>query len=130
MYAGFRGRIVTDCLYSGVQFSVYEWCKEIRGSKTFRIEEPLFFGALAGTVATVVVNPLEVVVMRLMVQGHGKTSQEPRVYEGVLHCFSKIYRKEGLRSFLSGCWPCVVRIMPNTALGFGAYELARFNLGS
>jgi len=81
LYSGWRANIVLDCCFSGLQFLLYELLKRRMQRERARLgaaeadaELPLgptfLIGALAGGVAAVITNPLEVVVTRLMVQGH------------------------------------------------------------
>eukprot|EP00750_Incisomonas_marina_P025304 INCI5373.1.p1 GENE.INCI5373.1~~INCI5373.1.p1 ORF type:complete len:575 (-),score=74.60 INCI5373.1:1101-2720(-) len=90
LYSGWRANIVLDCCFAGTQFLLYELLKQRMQRERARLgasepDSPLplgptfLIGALAGGVAAVLTNPLEVVVTRLMVQGHSLPESVPNI---------------------------------------------------
>ena len=43
-------------------------------------------------------------------------------YDGVLDCFRKMYKNEGIRAFYKGLTPLVIKIFPSSGVFFLAYE--------
>lgn len=73
-------------------------------------------GGLAGCLSSTVAQPLDVLRTRLVAQG------EPKVYKNLVQAASKMYAKEGIRSFYKGLVPTLVQIFPHAGLQFGFYS--------
>lgn len=43
-------------------------------------------------------------------------------YEGVIDCFRKIYKNEGVFAFYKGLTPLLIKIFPSSGLFFLTYE--------
>ena len=78
--------------------------------------ECLIAGALTGSVASALTNPLDVVVCRLATQG----AQSP--HTGFIDAFSRVYAHYGFLGFTRGMMPRVCFYTPHAALQFAAYE--------
>ena len=142
LYSGWRGNIVMDCCFSGLQFLIYELLKQRMQYEQFQrgislsVEEELplgptfMIGAYAGGIAAVITNPLEVVVTRLMVQGHTLPDAATRMtpsshrsrYRGIIHGLQTIAREEGFAGLMRGVIPRLVSNAPMAALTFAVYE--------
>jgi hypothetical protein len=48
--------------------------------------------------------------------------KEPTYYTGIIDCFQKMYKQEGIRSFYKGLTPLVIKIFPSSGVFFLAYE--------
>lgn len=80
---------------SAIKFAAYEKMKRIiKGDErsTLEIHERFMAGAMAGGFSQTAIYPMEVLKTRLALR---KTGQ----YKGIVDAATKIYRKEGLRSF-------------------------------
>ncbi|EMP35393.1 Solute carrier family 25 member 43 [Chelonia mydas] len=73
-------------------------------------------GSLAGTVATVVTYPTDVVKTRLIVQNRLEPS-----YKGILHAFYTIYHQEGFLALYRGVSLTVLGAIPFSAGSFFVY---------
>ncbi|KAI9919695.1 hypothetical protein PsorP6_017724 [Peronosclerospora sorghi] len=124
LYAGYAACLSVDTLSSAFSFLCYETLKQryqryVRTHETDRpltALESLTLGSVAGGVAALLTNPLDVVTVRLMTQG---TS---RRYTGVGDCFVQSVRTDGLRVLWRGASCRMVSIMPTTGICFGVYE--------
>lgn len=115
-----------DCTYSAFQFMFYEYLRKKRKEQVGRkLEtwENLTCGAIAGASAGWLTNPLDVVVCRLQTQstmGH---------YDGMLDCYAKIFRNEGVAAFFHGATPRMLWLTPFAGLQFATYEFFKTVLG-
>jgi len=73
----------------------------------------LLSGGLSGQIGWFLCCPLDVVKSRL--QSDGVTGVE---YKGMVDCFRKTYRREGIRGFYKGLLPSLVRAFPVNAATF------------
>ncbi|RUS12706.1 mitochondrial carrier domain-containing protein [Endogone sp. FLAS-F59071] len=87
---------------------------------TFRA---LLSGALAGSFATALTYPFDLLRTRFAVQG------EERMYSGILQAFQSIYTEEGVPGFYRGVVPSVVQIMPYMGLMFGSFDALKRGIG-
>jgi len=76
-------------------------------------------GATAGFVATITLHPLDVIKTRLQVQDLNKT------YDGTVHAFKTILKREGARGLYAGLTPAVVGNTTSWAMYFALYDRAR-----
>eukprot|EP00695_Tsukubamonas_globosa_P003132 TRINITY_DN485_c0_g1_i1.p2 TRINITY_DN485_c0_g1~~TRINITY_DN485_c0_g1_i1.p2 ORF type:complete len:101 (+),score=24.36 TRINITY_DN485_c0_g1_i1:210-512(+) len=44
-------------------------------------------------------------------------------YRGIVDCFQKVYRTEGMKGFFKGYTPCMVRSFPANAVTFLGFEM-------
>ncbi|XP_065086561.1 mitochondrial adenyl nucleotide antiporter SLC25A25 isoform X2 [Ochlerotatus camptorhynchus] len=103
---------------SAIKFAAYEQVKRlIRGSdkRQLSIYERFVAGACAGGVSQTAIYPLEVLKTRLALR---KTGQ----YSSILDAASKIYRREGVRSFYRGYIPNMLGIIPYAGIDLAVYE--------
>ncbi|XP_058829911.1 mitochondrial adenyl nucleotide antiporter SLC25A25 isoform X4 [Topomyia yanbarensis] len=103
---------------SAIKFAAYEQVKRlIRGNdkRQMTIYERFVAGACAGGVSQSVIYPLEVLKTRLALR---KTGQ----YSSIMDAASKIYRREGLRSFYRGYIPNMLGIIPYAGIDLAVYE--------
>ena len=82
--------------------------------------EDLLAGAVAGGLAALVCNPLDVATARLMTQNY--VSPDKKLYAGVVDCLGKIARNDGVRGLWSGSLARILSIAPLSAITFGIYE--------
>eukprot|EP01134_Creolimax_fragrantissima_P001016 CFRG1016T1 len=113
----FKGNLTADLLYLGfgaAQFGFYnEWRKQFTP-----VSNTMAFlgGGLAGSVATVVTYPLDLMRTRLAAQG------EPKIYKSLTHAIGELYKIDGVRGFYRGLIPTIVQIFPYMSLQFCLYE--------
>ncbi|GJQ68468.1 hypothetical protein Trydic_g17045 [Trypoxylus dichotomus] len=77
-----------------------------------------FSGFAAGSIATLVSFPFDVVRTRLVAQ-----SEQHKAYNGIINAFLKIYRNEGFPVYFRGLTPTIIQVAPHAGLQFMCYKL-------
>jgi len=113
-----RAMIVTTC-----QLGAYDQCKEVLAATNVLAEGPaLHFSAsfLAGFIASVASNPVDVVKTRIMNMRPGPDGAMP--YSGQVHCFQDTIAKEGALALYKGFVPTFTRQAPYVVVMFMTAE--------
>uniref|UniRef100_A0A7S3KJ38 Mitochondrial carrier protein n=1 Tax=Euplotes crassus TaxID=5936 RepID=A0A7S3KJ38_EUPCR len=76
-------------------------------------------GAAAGMISMGATYPLDLVKRRIQLAGLNKHA---RPYDGLLHCIVSMMLYEGPRSFWKGLNPCILKMIPATAILFAVNE--------
>ena len=75
-------------------------------------------GGISAAVSKTIVAPLERVKILLQIQDAQKFIPKDQQYKGIVDCFSRVYREQGVVSFWRGNVVNVVRYFPTQALNF------------
>lgn len=81
----------------------------------------MLFGALAGYAMWLPVYPIDAIKSRIQTDSLDPSGQK---YRGMLDCFKKTMRQEGITGLYRGLVPCMLRAGPVNAATFVAYEFA------
>jgi solute carrier family 25 phosphate transporter 23/24/25/41 len=76
-------------------------------------------GGIAGAVSRTVVSPLERLKILFQVQSPGRDAYKMPIGKAL----AKMWREEGIRGFMAGNATNCIRIVPYSAVQFGAYNL-------
>ncbi|CAC5376231.1 SLC25A18_22 [Mytilus coruscus] len=105
LYKGFRPTFLRDVIFSTVYFPLVaylnDWIIKMLGHKENEKKIYVSFASafISGAVASVSVNPFDVVKTRLQTLQKGKNE---KTYAGITDCFRKIYMTEGWTAFYKG----------------------------
>ena len=108
--------------YSNLKFKMSEIKEKSSWKSIFKaFLVDLALGGSAGAISKTVCAPLERV--KLLIQ----TAEEnpelvKRPYKGMIDCFNRCIRDEGVISLWRGNWSNVVRYFPTTAIGFACKD--------
>ncbi|CAI5728201.1 unnamed protein product [Peronospora destructor] len=124
LYSGYSACLSVDTFFSAFSFLFYEKMKHRyqqhlaanHVERSLNSAESLTLGSVAGGVAAVLTNPLDVITVRLMTQGKNKK------YSGLRDCFVKAISNEGPGVLWRGACCRILSIMPTTGICFGVYE--------
>jgi len=143
LYAGVGVTLLEIAPASAIQFGVYALLRDVvcsESASSSRTDEsprreslsPLLNAACgfgAGSVARVIIHPLDVVKKRFQVAGLARSLRYgERVataeFSSFASAFATILRKEGVRGFYKGLTPGLIKSAPASAITFAAYEVA------
>lgn len=128
LYRGATPTLLGALPYEGVKFGSYDVFKKVllpEGHAYNRqqvVMVHLACGALAGTTAGLATYPNDTVRRRLQVQG-GVVNRVK--YKGYVHAFKSIVQTEGPKGLYRGMVANLARILPNSAMQFGAFEFLK-----
>uniref|UniRef100_A0A0E0JFT4 Uncharacterized protein n=1 Tax=Oryza punctata TaxID=4537 RepID=A0A0E0JFT4_ORYPU len=125
IYRGLAVTALRDAPAHGVYFWTYEYARERlhpgcrgHGGEQESLATMLVSGGLAGVASWVCCYPLDVVKSRLQAQSY------PPRYRGIVDCFRRSVREEGLPVLWRGLGTAVARAFVVNGAIFSAYELA------
>lgn len=81
-----------------------------------------FSGALGGTIATLIVYPVDLVTTRMQIQGKVPGGKK---YKHLFDAFKQIYEEEGLGAFYKGATQSSLAVMISAFFYFYAYDILR-----
>ncbi|KAG9404500.1 Hydrogenosomal carrier protein [Aphanomyces cochlioides] len=120
-FRGFwKGNLAGCCRlgpYAGVKFYIFDTLANEFPSTTGSHSQRALFGGIAGTVATVVAYPMEVVRTHLILQ-----KGTERECQGILHGLHLLVKAEGVRGLYCGLTPGVVGSIPFEGTQFACFE--------
>jgi hypothetical protein len=123
LFKGGTASILYGAPYVGAQMSLYEmfqrWFPKDPDTGKPGIASKLAAGGCTGVTAQTLVFPMNTVRTRLQINGIGGAA---KVYDGLWHCISTMYRTEGVRGFFKGCGANNVRMLPNGVIQFAAFD--------
>uniref|UniRef100_A0A8C7KMQ6 Mitochondrial thiamine pyrophosphate carrier n=1 Tax=Oncorhynchus kisutch TaxID=8019 RepID=A0A8C7KMQ6_ONCKI len=114
--------------YRGLQFFFYKVLKNLMGPppKDSNVGgQCLVCGSCAGVISKTMTYPFDLIKKRLQVGGFEEARvhlDRVRKYGGFVDCVSQIAREEGLRGFLKGLSPSLVKAAVSTGFTFFWYE--------
>ncbi|GAB2281462.1 hypothetical protein Dimus_016050 [Dionaea muscipula] len=114
-YLGLAPSLARSVLYGGLRLGLYEpskhVCEMAFGSSNILVK--IASGAFAGSVATALTNPVEVLKVRLQMHPDSR---------GALREMHKIYREEGKMAFWKGVSPAMARAAALTSTQLATYD--------
>lgn len=122
LYKGVTPTLIGALPYEGIKFGTVGLLDTLLPNSSFSASAPIrkmIFGALGGVAAGVITYPNDTVRRLLQLQGSRGTETK---YNGYWDCVRKTYRAEGLPRFYRGATINIIRMAPNSAVQFGAYE--------
>lgn len=131
-YAGYKTTLIMNVPFTAMYFAGYESAKsfildwnEIT-DEDFSAASHCAAGAIAGTTAASITNPLDVVKTRLQTQGEVGA----RRYRGMWHALRTIKMEEGWKGLLRGIVPRVLFHAPAAAVCWTTYEFCKHLMDS
>ncbi|KAG8454922.1 hypothetical protein GDO86_001225 [Hymenochirus boettgeri] len=121
LWRGNSATMVRVIPYAAIQFCTHEQYKKLFGSiygfqgSALTPIPRLLAGSLAGTTATVLTYPLDLVRARMAV-----TPKE--MYSNIIHVFISMSKTEGLKALYRGFTPTVIGVIPYAGISFFTYE--------
>lgn len=132
LYRGGGATMLRDVTFSAIYFPLFARLNSL-GKRRPGSEQVVFYhsfasGCLAGCVASLSVNPFDVVKTRLQLLTKGNNEI---VYNGILDCFKKTFVQEGVTAFFKGAGCRIMVIAPLFGIAQTVYYLgvAEYLLG-
>lgn len=119
LYKGFEAQLWRNGVWNGTYFGVIHKIKAAMPKPTNKKEElgvNFVAGFIAGTAATTLNTPLDVVKSRKQNPAHAVH------YKWALPSVAKIYREEGFRALFKGYTPRVIRLGPGGGIMLVAFD--------
>lgn len=133
LYRGLGAVVAGITPKMSVRFTAFEELKRMftPAGKTLPTTTGVFFAGLgAGVIeAVLVVNPSDVVKIRLQAQSHSliDATEGPK-YKNAAHCLYTMIKEEGIGSIYRGVWLTAARQATNQATNFTVYTLLKTKL--
>ena len=124
LYKGIGATLLRDVTFSAIYFPLFAHLNAV-GKRREGSTQAVFYvsfisGCIAGCVASLSVNPFDVVKTRLQTLQKG---QGERQYSGILDCFAKTWQLEGWKAFFKGGVCRVMVIAPLFGIAQTVYFL-------
>lgn len=124
----YKGTIVTVCREApafATYFAMYDYLRQIQVSKGGSLDDLspvslMVAGGISGVLAWIVTYPFDVVKSRVQCDGMPGTVVQ---YKGMMDCFRKSYRQDGVSVFFRGFNATVWRAFPVNAATFSTVTL-------
>jgi solute carrier family 25 iron transporter 28/37 len=121
-YISLPTTLVMSIPFQSIQFSTYETFRRLLNSDGhYDPKTHMMAGALAGTIASSVTTPMDVIKTLLQTRG---TSTDPRIQQvaGFREATAIIMERYGFMGFFRGFKPRVLTHMPSAAISWSVYE--------
>lgn len=127
LYAGVSVTLAEIVPASAVQFGSYAMLKKSFGSESVFAQNDFACGFAAGTIARLVIHPLDVVKKRFQVAGFSRSLAygqrvDAHAYRNFLAAVRTIAKTEGVAGFYKGLFPSLVKSAPASAVTFAVFE--------
>lgn len=116
LYKGCLINFTTYPLYVGLQFSIYDSCKEEYG---------IFSGTIAGSIAQSIMFPGDTIKRQLQINGLDNTGNK---INGTIDCIKYIMKTRGIRGFYQGYGINMIKVVPEATIQFMTYDFIRSKL--
>jgi solute carrier family 25 thiamine pyrophosphate transporter 19 len=125
-FRGITPSLIQIAPFTGLQFLIYNYISKIWNDylPAYESTGALISGASAGTLAKMVLYPLDLVRHRLQVnaflrRGFGSTTR----HKGMFRAITGIVRKESIFGLFKGLYPSLIKAGANSGCSFLFYEL-------
>ncbi|KAI9032129.1 mitochondrial carrier [Hyaloraphidium curvatum] len=128
LYVSYPTTLMMSIPFQSIQFTTYEHFRQMLNPQGgYNPLTHVTSGAVAGGLASLLTNPLDVTKTLLQTRG---TSTDPviRNASGLWTAAKIIYERDGLKGFTRGMRPRILSHMPSTAVSWSIYEFFRFVL--
>jgi solute carrier family 25 iron transporter 28/37 len=127
-YVSYPTTLLMNIPFNSIHFIIYEYYrKKLNPTGKYDPKSHIIAGAMAGGIASIITNPLD--VSKTLLQLRGTSADSAIVNANGLWQASKIiYRRNGLIGFTKGMVPRMLYNMPSTAISWTAYEFCKYFL--
>ncbi|KAI8901523.1 mitochondrial solute transporter [Globomyces pollinis-pini] len=127
-YISYPTTIVMSVPFQAIQFTTYEYTRKLMNpSNQYNPLSHCVAGGLAGGMASLVTNPLDVAKTLLQTKGLS-TDVKLQNVNGLVDAFKLIYQQQGLIGFTRGVQARMLSNIPSTAVAWTTYEFLKMVL--
>ena len=128
-YKGWFTTMIGIAPYIAIKMATFDALKTKylpdKNSKNFDLIN-LSFGAIAGITSMTATYPFDLIKRKMQLIGVNKNF---RRYDGLIHCINSTMVHEGPQGFFKGLSPCILKIVPATAILFSVNERLKKVIG-
>lgn len=127
LYRGITPSLIGSLLAEGIKFGTVGVLEDLfprdaGADLQSLVYHKVLFGGCGGAVSGLLLYPNDTMRRMLQMQGSRGTND---VYSGYWDCFRQTYARSGLQRFYHGLAINMIRMAPNSAIQFGAYEVLK-----
>jgi hypothetical protein len=128
LYKGVTPTLLGALPYEGIKFGTVGLMEKLfpidesSQSQSMAPLRKMLFGGMGGVMAGLLTYPNDTVRRLMQLQGSRGTNT---AFKGYWDCVRKTYQAEGFTRFYRGITINIIRMAPNAAVQFGAYELLK-----
>lgn len=129
-YISFPTTLSMSIPFQSIQFATYDFSLSLLNpANNYDPKSHMLAGALAGSVASSITTPLDVIKTLLQTRG---SSPDPRIRHcsGLWEAAKIIGERQGIQGFFRGFRPRVLTHMPSTAISWSVYEYFKWFLST
>jgi len=127
-YVSYPTTLLMNIPFNSIHFIIYEYYrKKLNPSGKYDPKSHIIAGAMAGGIASIVTNPLDVSKTLLQLRGASRDAAISHA-NGLWQASKIIYQRNGLMGFTKGMIPRMLYNMPSTAISWTAYEFCKYIL--
>ncbi|CAM9524335.1 unnamed protein product [Scytosiphon promiscuus] len=123
-YAGWWPGLVQKIPSYGLTWVLYQQVKDLHYRVAKRLPsntENFWLGCVAAAGSVTIMIPMDTVKTRLVTQSGASTG----MYNGIVNCFTRMLREEGLGSFYNSLTPRLVSVVPMIGVQYLVYEFMK-----
>lgn len=118
LYHGYSISVIEIAPYLSISMGGYHWLKErFETSEQFHFQR-LFYGWLAGSIASLTCYPMDTVKRHMMIM----SANNSKINLTIGNCVKQIWSKGGIAEFYRGCLVNVANSGPSAAILFFAHD--------
>ena len=121
-YSGLSASIISSPIYVGLQLSTYQYIKNNIIISESMVLNSLFAGSLAGLFSQTLMYPTDTI------KKHMQVNNSKKIYNGLVDCTIKIYKKNGISGFYKGFRLNFIKAIPEVAIKFSTYDSIKYYL--
>ncbi|CAM9151879.1 unnamed protein product [Ectocarpus sp. 13 AM-2016] len=123
-YAGWWPGLVQKIPSYGLTWVLFQQVKDLHYRMAKRLPsntENFWLGCIAAAGSVTIMIPMDTVKTRLVTQSSASTV----MYSGILNCFTRMLREEGVTSFYNSLSPRLVSVVPMIGVQYLVYEFMK-----
>ncbi|KAM8717436.1 hypothetical protein ACLKA7_004175 [Drosophila subpalustris] len=134
IYGGLSAMIIRNLFFNGPRVVFYDFIRQQliyvdnQGREVLTVFRGFLSSSLAGCLAQAIANPLDIVKIRMQVEGSRRSLGYPARVSNVKQALEIIYSKGGVRSLWKGVGPSCLRAMLLTTGDVACYDLSKRNI--